>query len=219
VRLQDNLVLISSKFGYMLSGPMLTSNESESVETGSHINCCVHVMKVSCSVDDKFSVEEGLDPLDDKIERFWNLDSVGILSEEKSVFDNNMDKIEFVDGRYQVELPFKESHPILEDNYKTCLKRLHNLMSSKLQKDGDLLQKYDDVIKKQIQNGIVELVDDNEEVERGSVTYMPHRPVIKEDKTTTKVRIVYDCSAKAGECLYKGACLTPLIFDSWLRFG
>ena len=96
IRLQDNLVLISSKFGYMLSGPMLTSNESESVEaTSPNINCCVHVMKVSSSVEDEFSVE-GLNPLDDKIERFWNLDSVGILSEEKSVFDNNMDKITFV---------------------------------------------------------------------------------------------------------------------------
>ena len=36
-------------------------------------------------------------------------------------------------------------------------------------------------------------------------------------------KLVYDASAKAGdcslnECLYKGMCLTPLIFDSWLRF-
>ena len=61
---------------------------------------------------------------------------------------------------------------------------------------------------------------------RGSLklaSTMPHRPVIKEDKTTTKVRIIYDCSANAGEyslneCLYKGVCLTPLIFDSWLQF-
>ena len=57
----------------------------------------------------------------------------------------------------------------------------------------------------------------------GNVTYIPHRAVVKEGKSTTKIRIVYDCSAKAGEwslneCLYKGPCLTPLIFDSLLRF-
>ena len=40
---------------------------------------------------------------------------------------------------------------------------------------------------------------------------------------STKLRIVYDISAKVNgcsvnECLYKGHCLTPLIFDSLLKF-
>ena len=55
------------------------------------------------------------------------------------------------------------------------------------------------------------------------MVYLPHQAVIKENNTTTKLRIVMDASAKVNgvslnECLYKGPCLTPLIFDSLLRF-
>ena len=67
------------------------------------------------------------------------------------------------------------------------------------------------------------MVDESEETpEVGSVTYLPHRAVVNEGKSSTRVRVVYDVSAKAGdcsltECLYKGMCLlTPLIFGSWL---
>lgn len=47
--------------------------------------------------------------------------------------------------------------------------------------------------------------------------------MIKEESTSTKVRIVYDASAKnkgpsLNESLYKGPCLTPLLFDCLLRF-
>ena len=113
----------------------------------------------------------------------------------------------------------------MKDNYLTCVKRLRGL-NNKLQKNPSLLKNYDEIIRKQINEGIVEVevVDDKEDpLEVGTVTYMPHRAVVKELKSTTKVRVVYDCSAKAGECslnecLYKGTCMTPLIFDSWLRF-
>ena len=52
----------------------------------------------------------------------------------------------------------------------------------------------------------------------GEVTYLPHRAVVRENKSTTKVRIVYDASAKnkgpsLKECLYKGPCLNPLLYD------
>ena len=135
----------------------------------------------------------------------------------------NLQKIEFVDGRYQVELPFNEEHPILEDNYSKCVKRL-NTLKHKLEKTPLLFDRYDEIIRKQVNEGIVELVDDSEKPpEVGTVTYIPHQAVIKEGKSTTKIRVVYDCSTKAGEhsfneCLYKGTCRTSLIFDSLLRF-
>ena len=58
----------------------------------------------------------------------------------------------------------------------------------------------------------------------GSAHYLPHRAVVKENRETTKVRIVFDGSAHStnepsiNDVLYSGPCLLPLIFDILIRF-
>ena len=53
---------------------------------------------------------------------------------------------------------------------------------------------------------------------------MPHRAVLREDRETTKVRIVFDASAKyqnelsLNDILNRGPCLLPYIFDILIRF-
>ena len=37
------------------------------------------------------------------------------------------DYISFHDNRYEVRLPFKEDHPMIDDNYELCKKRLSQL--------------------------------------------------------------------------------------------
>ena len=150
------------------------------------------------------------------------MDSLGISSNEHSVYEDFESDIPFVNERYEVKLPFKEKHPFLESNYINSLKRLSNL-KKKLDQTPGLLKAYDDAIQQQMKNGVLEKVHSEEkEPILGSVTYLPHRPVFRDDKTT-KLRIVYDASAKVNgvslnDCLYKGPCLTPLIFDALLKF-
>ena len=55
--------------------------------------------------------------------------------------------------------------------------------------------------------------------------YSPHHPVIRQDKDTTKICIVYDGSAKSGsqeqslnDCLETGLNYTPYLFDMLVRF-
>ena len=53
--------------------------------------------------------------------------------------------------------------------------------------------------------------------------YLPHHCVIREDKTTTKLRIVYDASAKKNgpslnDCLYAGPSFGQTIADILIRF-
>ena len=57
-----------------------------------------------------------------------------------------------------------------------------------------------------------------------AIHYIPHHPVIRDQAESTKMRIVYDCSAKANsqvpslnDCLEVGPPLQPMIFDILLR--
>ena len=55
------------------------------------------------------------------------------------------------------------------------------------------------------------------------VYYIPHHTVIRRDKETTKLRIVFDKSSKTegvslNGCLNSGPCLVPNLYDVLLRF-
>ena len=58
----------------------------------------------------------------------------------------------------------------------------------------------------------------------GKAFDLPHRAVIKQDRTAAKAQIIFDGSAKTkdntslNDCLYSGPCLLPLIFDILLKF-
>ena len=62
-----------------------------------------------------------------------------------------------------------------------------------------------------------------EEMSSPSCWYMPHFPIVKLEKTTTKVRIVFDCSAKyegvsLNDAIYAGPKLQTELFDVLVRF-
>ena len=59
----------------------------------------------------------------------------------------------------------------------------------------------------------------------GHIHYLPHHAVVHDDKQTTKVRVVYDGSARSVEnplsindCLLTGPYLIPKLFDILIRF-
>jgi len=83
------------------------------------------------------------------------------------------------------------------------------------QSDPALLQKYDDIFCQQLDKGIIERVD-NSIVSGTRKHYLPHHPVLAPAKATTKVRIVYDASAKSQKfvnsltnCLFRGPVILP----------
>ena len=208
---EDGLTALNSKLGWILSGPF---NEKGDTKTDVVQLCDTHILKVEMEFENE---EEKLEKL---VQKFWNLDTLGIPNVELSEYDKFRDNVKFVNGRYEICLPFKENRPVIEDNYKLSKNRLASL-KKKLDKDKDLLKKYDDIIKEQIQSGVVQKA--NSEPAPGEVTYLPHRAVIRSDHKTTKVRVVFDASAKnrgssLNDCLMKGPSLNPLLLDILFRF-
>ena len=158
--------------------------------------------------------------LDDQLKAFWELESFGISTIARSIHDKFEDTVRFINGRYEVELPWKESHPTLHEHYHLSLSRLRGLLKH-LRHDPEVLQEYDSTIQDQLHQGIVELVDPSDDTEK--IQYFPHHAVVRHSKETTKVRVVYDASARSegpslNECLHAGPKFNQNIMDILLRF-
>ena len=86
------------------------------------------------------------------------------------------------------------------------------------------MKRYDAVIQEQLKRGIIEKVDHR--TTKGKLKqYIPHHAVIRPQKTMTKIRIVYDGSAKTkrenkslNECLLRGPVILEDICGLLLRF-
>ena len=73
---------------------------------------------------------------------------------------------------------------MLPDNYDLSQKRLYVLLN-RLRHNTGLLREYDGIIRDQIAKGIVEIVKNPSNGEPGRIHYLPHHPVIRQDKKTT----------------------------------
>ena len=90
----------------------------------------------------------------------------------------------------------------------------------KLKKELEIFEQYDN-IKQQIAEGIIEMVTSQP---NGKGYYLPHEPVIRENAESTKMRIVYDASAKSNcsspllnKCLETGPALQNLLWSVLAR--
>lgn len=147
-----------------------------------------------------------------------SFESLGICSPEKTLYDEFSSSVEFRDGRYD---PWRDTHEPLPDIFQLSLRRLRGLMR-RLQQTPSVLQEYDSIIRDQLKKGIVEAVTDSSPAS-DQVHYLPHHAVIRSDKTTTKLRVVYDASAKSNgpslnDCLHTGPKFDQRILDILLRF-
>ncbi|XP_053388874.1 uncharacterized protein LOC128551938 [Mercenaria mercenaria] len=125
-------------------------------------------------------------PTKPNLEDFWNIESLGITDtydkpDDQAAMTHFRETLQFENDRYQVTWPWRDEFPDLPENRG-------------LAKQPELLKRYDDVIKDQLEKGIIEKVD--RELSDGLRHYIPHHVVIKPEKSTTKMRIVYDASAK-----------------------
>ena len=177
-------VAISTTLGWVLSGPAsLVRHQDPTVNL-----IAVHTLRVDDGVGNKM--------LDATMRSFWELESLGIQPEltDNVVADHFSSSVQLKGGRYEVSLPWRDCHDPLPTNYD-----LSRTVS-------EILKEYDSIIRAQLGQGIVEEVKEDATA-LGAVHYLPHHAVVRQDKDTTKVRVVYDASAKSGgpslnDCLH-----------------
>lgn len=204
-------VAIHTKLGWVLSGPTSTVGP---IHSSTNL-VTTHVLSADAQPGDN-------DGLAEQLQAFWDLESLGIVGTEKTLYDDFLNTVTVRNGRYEVPLPWKETHKPLPDNFQLSQKRLKGLLH-RLKQNPDVLKQYDSIIRDQIKGGIVEPVP-GEDSSPNLCHYLPHHAVVRNDKATTKLRIVYDASARVADgpslndCLHKGPKFNQLILDILLRF-
>ena len=227
--LKPGLYALSSKFGWILSGrhgrkdanthestllaPSLPTVPSMSFDT---VSQCEHISPDFLS-DPKVNLE-----------RFWDLETLGIKDPIKETnndkaLQNFNETIFMEDNRYQVTWPWKEDTPHLPVNKDLAFGRLKSIFK-RLNNDPENLQRYDGIIRDQLKQNIIEEADLTND-ENTFKHYVPHHPVITPKKNTTKVRVVYDASAKTkptnkslNDCLYRGPVILENLCGLLIRF-
>ena len=95
------------------------------------------------------------------------------------------------EGWYETGLLWKKNHPPLPSNKEGRLLRLDGLYN-KLEK-MEVTREYNKVIEQQKEEGIVELDDEHP---KSKEFYLPYKPVVRTGAESTKLRVVYDGSAR-----------------------
>ena len=159
--------------------------------------------------------------LQEKVERFWQLESSGIYEQEKgmSVEDRRVlalwdEKVSFSGGHYVLPIPFKSPTLKLPDNQQMAVKRLSSLRR-KLAKNQDLHQKYIDGMSNLLEQEYAVPVPE-QDVHRsdGKVWYLPHHPVINPNKE--KIQIIFNCAAEYRG-ISRGVPASSLLESRWLH--
>ena len=106
---------VHTKIGWILSGPV----DQQEVSVNLTLTA-THALRINTHPIER--------DLDDQLRRFWELESLSIMTDEPSVYDKFVHQISFDSQRYQVSLPWKENTPPLPDNLELCHRQLDSLL-------------------------------------------------------------------------------------------
>ena len=202
----DSLIFQNTKFGWVASGPVTA--------TGSQIINCNMVISNEA--------------LNQQLQRFWKVDET---EERKDSFTQEERECEEhfkknyrrnADGRFEVALPFKDNVGELGDSEDTAIKRFYSL-ERRLQRDDKLREMYERFMKEYEElNHMTELKQND--IKEDRMYYLPHHGVLKESSATTKLRVVFDASAKTtsglslNDVLKVGPIIQADLFNILIKF-
>ncbi|XP_024876608.1 uncharacterized protein LOC112457662, partial [Temnothorax curvispinosus] len=140
-----------------------------------------------------------LDSLDASLNRFWQLDEIP-SAPPYSQEDRRCEELfaqttrRDVSGRFVVSYPFIKDKPCFVGTRQVAVNRFRAL-ERRFKADKEFKANYSKFMQDYLANGYMKLIKQPFPVD-GPVFYLPHHGVLKSDSTTTKLRVVFDGSAK-----------------------
>lgn len=218
IRLKDNLFLINSELGWIVSGkiPSTETDNTLSVITycQNHDPNCVYF------------TEPDLPLKNMDITFLWALDSIGITDNPKATREEEAVKhfnetIKYHNGRYMIKWPWIEYPPDMPTNFGLSYGRLKGLIK---RINEETLKEYQHILDEQLKNNIIEIIEPENDTYTQRVPpihYLPHHMIKQEGK---KGRIVYDASGKLkdkkslNECMYRGPSMIGDLVALFIQF-
>lgn len=161
------------------------------------------------------------DTLEKQLKRFWEVEDIpqNPIKSPSDTFCENLyseTTTRDSDGRYIVSLPFKKSFydksmQLGQSRPSAYSQFLRN--ETRLLKNIDQKLKYDSVIREYIDMGHMEPISSPPPENFPNHFYLPHHAIIKPERTTTKIRVVFNasCPTSSGnslnDILYTGPTL------------
>ena len=138
------------------------------------------------------------DYVKDEIERsLISLESIGIDSKTSQYDDDIIKKfkqdITIENGRYNIVLPWDKETLSKVPSHFVLAKILAKKAMERAKRDG-ILESYENVFEEQLNNGIIEPISVDENFNPEHYKWIPHHPVIKNEESTTKLRVVLNCA-------------------------
>lgn len=208
----DNMVFKDTELGWVASGSIPLSN-------------CYLTSAVDASKVQNENLQLIFKSLDSAITNFWTIEELPFkrsLTEEERLCEEIYEKttIRLPTGKYSVCLPFKNRVQGFSNMRRVAISRF-NFLERRLSKNEDLRKQYIDCLQEYIELGHMSEVDPTHFLDG---YYIPHHCVIKASSSTTKLRVVFDASAKDSDLqslndnILNGPRLQPELLDHLLRF-
>ncbi|KRY46182.1 hypothetical protein T03_13469 [Trichinella britovi] len=193
----SKLTAVKTIFGWVICGKNIPQNRT-------------HLLH--CKVDEECKCEC------DIIKNTGELRNELEVNDVLELFKN---EVKFDGERYVVKLPWKSLELQISNNYEQAERRLQQL-EERQSNSNERAKEYDEVIKNYMDRGWIEETDEKDGIP-GKTWYLPHHAVYRDDKMTTRCRIVFDASAKyhgtsLNDFFEAGPPLQNQILDISIRF-
>ncbi|KAJ8977812.1 hypothetical protein NQ317_000069 [Molorchus minor] len=203
---QDKPILQKSVLGWLIAGPLNIPQ--------TYINIACHSLTN--------------ERVNSQLEQFWLIEEVShkkMYTKEESECERDFLETfqrNAITGRFSVKLPFRDNYTKLGDSLVSAKKRFYSL-ESRLMKNPNLRVQYSNFMQEYLQMGHMTEIspdDDNNKL----TYYLPHHGVINESSITTRLRVVFDGSAKSStnlslnDVLKVGPTVQDELFNILIRF-